>query len=101
MTEHAPVRLLVNPAAGRGLALRRLDSARHALERVGPFDVVQTSAAGDEERLALAAVRDGVQILVVLGGDGTVSRVAPALVHTLTSLAIFGAGTGNDLSTLR
>ena len=98
MSEPAPVRLLVNPVAGRGRALRRLDAARHALERVGPFDVVQTRASGDESRLASEAVRDGVQTLVVLGGDGTVSRVAGALLHSNTSLAILGAGTGNDLA---
>ncbi len=98
MSEHAPVRLLVNPVAGRGRALRRLDAARHALERVGPFDVVHTRASGDEARIAGEAVRDGVRTLVVLGGDGTVSRVASALLHTSTSLAIMGAGTGNDLA---
>ncbi len=98
MSPHAGVRLLVNPAAGRGRALRRLDAARRALAHVGPFDIVTTRAAGDEARLADQAVRDGVQTLVVLGGDGTVSRVASSLVHTDTALAILGAGTGNDLA---
>ncbi len=98
MSQHAGVRLLVNPAAGRGRALRRLDAARHALAHAGPFDVVTTRAAGDEARLASDAVRDGVHTLVVLGGDGTVSRVASSLIHTNTALAILGAGTGNDLA---
>ncbi len=98
MSEGAGVRLLVNPAAGRGRALRRLDAARHALAHVGPFDMVTTRAAGDEARLSAEAVRDGVHTLVVLGGDGTVSRVASSLVHTDTALAILGAGTGNDLA---
>ncbi len=90
--------MLVNPAAGRGRALRRLDAARHALAHVGPFDIVTTRAAGDETKLAAAAVRDAVHTLVVLGGDGTVSRVASSLAHTNTALAVFGAGTGNDLA---
>lgn len=100
MSGRAPVRLLVNPAAGRGRALRRLDSARHALTRVGPFDMVTTEQAGDEARLALEAANDGVRALVVLGGDGTVSRVAAALVDAgaTTPIAILGAGTGNDLA---
>ncbi len=100
MSDHAPIRLLVNPAAGRGRALRRLDSARHALARAGPFDMVTTEHAGDESRLAIEAARDGVRTLVVLGGDGTISRVAAALVEAQaeTALAIFGAGTGNDLA---
>jgi diacylglycerol kinase (ATP) len=94
----APIRLLVNPAAGRGRAVRRLDAARRALETVGPVDVVQTRAAGDEARLATEAARDGVRALVVLGGDGTVSRVAGALVGMCadTPLAVLSAGTGND-----
>lgn len=100
-----PLRLLVNPAAGRGRALRQLDTARHALARVGPFDVVETTSAGDEARLATEAVQDGVRTLAVLGGDGTVSRVAAALVRAReqypgsdTALAVLGAGTGNDFA---
>ncbi len=98
MAEQAPVRLLVNPVAGRGRALRHLQAARRALAHVGPLDVVHTAASGDEARLALEAAQDGVRALVVLGGDGTVSRVAGALVQAgaRTPLAILRAGTGND-----
>lgn len=96
----APTRLLVNPAAGRGRALRRLDAATRALARVGPLDVVRTERSGDEARLALEAAADGVRTLVVLGGDGTVSRVAGALATAGadTPLAILAAGTGNDFA---
>jgi diacylglycerol kinase (ATP) len=96
----APTRLLVNPAAGRGRALRRLDAATRALARAGPLDVVRTERSGDEARLALDAAHDGVRTLVVLGGDGTVSRVAGALatVGAETALAILAAGTGNDFA---
>lgn len=96
----APTRLLVNPAAGRGRALRRLAAATHALSRLGPLDVVRTERAGDEARLALDAVADGVRTLVVLGGDGTISRVGGALatVGAETALATLAAGTGNDFA---
>jgi diacylglycerol kinase (ATP) len=96
----APTRLLVNPAAGRGRALRRLDAATRALAQVGPLDVVRTERSGDEARLALEAAADGVRSLVVLGGDGTVSRVAGALATAgaETPLAILAAGTGNDFA---
>jgi diacylglycerol kinase (ATP) len=96
----AAIRLLVNPAAGRGRALRRLDAATRALVRVGPVDVVRTEQSGDEARLALEAAHDGVRALVVLGGDGTVSRVGGALATAGadTPLAILAAGTGNDFA---
>jgi len=96
----APTRLLVNPAAGRGRALRRLEAATRALARAGPLDVVRTEQSGDEARLALEAAHDGVRTLVVLGGDGTVSRVggAFATAGADTPLAILAAGTGNDFA---
>jgi diacylglycerol kinase (ATP) len=96
----APTRLLVNPAAGRGRALRRLDAATRALAQVGPLDVVRTERSGDEARLALEAAADNVRTLVVLGGDGTVSRVAGAFATAGadTPLAILAAGTGNDFA---
>jgi len=96
----APTRLLVNPAAGRGRALRRLDAATRTLSRVGALDVVRTERSGDEARLALEAAADGVRTLVVLGGDGTVSRVAGALATAGadTPLAVLAAGTGNDFA---
>ncbi len=96
----ALTRLLVNPVAGRGRAMRRLDAATRALARVGPLDVVRTERSGDEARLALEAARDGVRTLVVLGGDGTVSRVAGALASAGadTPRAILAAGTGNDVA---
>jgi diacylglycerol kinase (ATP) len=96
----APTRLIVNPAAGRGRALRRLDAATRALARVGKLDVVRTEQRGDEARLALEAAADGVRTLVVLGGDGTVSLVAGALATAGadTPLAILAAGTGNDFA---
>ena len=46
--------------------------------------------------LARQAVADGVESLVVVGGDGMVHLAVNELVHTDTSLGIIPAGTGND-----
>jgi diacylglycerol kinase (ATP) len=95
--------LIVNPAAGRGRALQRLDAARQALARVGCNDVRVSTHAGEEAELTEAAVREGVTGIAVLGGDGTVSTVAGALVRLGEAgrrchLAFFAAGTGNDFA---
>ena len=48
--------------------------------------------------LARAAVADGVEALVVLGGDGMVHLGVQAVAETGTPLGIIPAGTGNDVA---
>ena len=96
------VRLIVNPAAGRGLGARRLPAARAAFAALTD-EVALTAAPGDEARLTRAAVDDGCTTIAVLGGDGTWSNVARALLAAgageRCALALLGAGTGSDSAT--
>ncbi len=59
-----------------------------------------TEGPGDAEKLARLAVQQGVQRIIVAGGDGTVSQVvdgiSPDFAHV--ELAILPLGTGNDLA---
>ncbi len=48
--------------------------------------------------MARAAVADGVDLLVVLGGDGAAHLGIQACAGTSTALGIVPAGTGNDLA---
>jgi diacylglycerol kinase (ATP) len=59
-----------------------------------------TASANDLAREAAAAAARGDRILAVLGGDGSVSIAARALMEAggRTALAILAAGTGNDLA---
>ena len=93
------IRLIANPAAGRGRARRIIPGARAAFAPLGA-DLVETSAAGDEARLVREALADGVATIVALGGDGTWSKVAAAIVaeHSSCALALVAGGTGNDLA---
>jgi diacylglycerol kinase (ATP) len=94
------VRILVNPASGRGRGARRLGAIRAAFAAQGLTDVVTTAAAGDEGRLVRAALDDGVATLVVAGGDGTWSKCAVALARagSPARMAFLAAGTGNDFA---
>jgi diacylglycerol kinase (ATP) len=60
-----------------------------------------TRAKGDEEILASRAIGSGVRSFVVLGGDGTCSGVANAILKSGVDclLAVVPSGTGNDFAT--
>ncbi|GAA4022257.1 diacylglycerol kinase family lipid kinase [Deinococcus rubellus] len=89
--------VVLNPQAGRGLALRewpRLEAAlnAHAL----PWNWL--SAASAEDALSrVQALPPGVAVLAV-GGDGTVNNLLPALVGTGRLLGLVPLGSGNDFA---
>lgn len=89
--------VLVNPTAGRGLGARAGDAAVAQLQRAG-LRIVRLQGADCDEAAALAeeAVADGVDALVVVGGDGLVQLGARAVNGTGVPLGIVPAGTGND-----
>ncbi len=89
--------MLVHPRSGRGEGARIAQAAGARLADAG-FAVRRLEGRdGDEARdLARQAVEDGVEILVVVGGDGLVHLALQSLVHSSTTLGIIPAGTGND-----
>ena len=90
--------VIVNPAAGGGRAPAAWERARRQLHLQTGIDCVPTEAPGHARQLARQAVARGVERVVAVGGDGTVSEVAAGLAGTDASLGIVPAGTGNDFS---
>ncbi|HEU0132066.1 MAG TPA: diacylglycerol kinase [Mycobacteriales bacterium] len=93
------VALLVNPTSGkgRGAEVRAAVEERLRAGGAGVRTVVGTDAAHASE-LAHAAVAEGVDALVAVGGDGMVHLALQAIAGTGTPLGIVPAGTGNDLA---
>ena len=69
-----------------------------AFARFGFTDVRGTMHAGDEARLVEEALQDGIETIVVAGGDGTWSKCAVPLARagSPARMAFVSAGTGND-----
>lgn len=64
--------VIFNPAA-RGNKARHF---RHHLDAIGTESTLkQTTAAGDARRLAAEAIREGFEVIVAAGGDGTLNEV--------------------------
>ncbi|MDR3708020.1 MAG: diacylglycerol kinase family lipid kinase [Capsulimonadaceae bacterium] len=98
----ATITLIVNPAAGRGAALRAGKKAHAYLNAAGAnAEIVYTAAKGDARVLANDAIERGSGIVAAVGGDGTLHEVANALLAGCASTVTLGlipAGTGNDVA---
>jgi len=59
---------------------------------------VFTEYAGHASEIASKCVNEGVDVVVAVGGDGTVNEVARALTESDTALGIVPCGSGNGLA---
>lgn len=93
------IALLTNPTAGKGYGARARDVVLVRLREAGLVVRNLVGRDGDEALdLAHACVADGVDALVVCGGDGMVHLGAQAVAGTGVPLGVVPAGTGNDVA---
>jgi diacylglycerol kinase (ATP) len=88
--------IIVNPAA-RSLPLPDRLATAPAWLRLHGWRVEQhrTARPGDATELARAAAAHGCDVVVAVGGDGTLNEVVNGLATTPTALAVIPAGTAN------
>ena len=91
------VRFLVNPSSGRGTGKAHLDRIRVLASRHGAGLVVSRKVE-DLATQARRAAEDGVERLLVAGGDGTMHHAAQGLAGTGCALGVIPLGSGNDLA---
>jgi diacylglycerol kinase family enzyme len=72
--------LIVNPYATSTTAVRR-EVITHALASELDLNVVQTRYRGHAAHVAEGAARDGYQLVLTLGGDGTVNEVVNGMLR--------------------
>jgi YegS/Rv2252/BmrU family lipid kinase len=95
---------IVNPVAGNGAGMLTVPGMEAAMkDSAAGFELVQTQRAGHATSIAADAVKRGVEMVVAVGGDGTVHEVLNGILADRTipsgaTLAIVPAGSGNDLA---
>jgi YegS/Rv2252/BmrU family lipid kinase len=91
---------LVNPASANGSTGRRWpEIARQAAARGLVGDALLSEAPGHLSELAAGAAADGADVLVVVGGDGSVHEVVNGLLAAgadAVEVAVLPRGTGKD-----
>ena len=95
-----PIAVIINPAAGRGGIRASVPAIRQAFARRGVTDCHETTTAGEEAVLAQRAMAAGARTIVAVGGDGTCSQIANAILDSQSecALSVLPAGTGNDFA---
>ncbi|MEY2878332.1 MAG: hypothetical protein RLZZ15_712 [Verrucomicrobiota bacterium] len=88
-------RLIVNPRSGHAAAA--LPAVRAFAERTGA-ELALTERPQHATALAVAAAAAGCELVVAVGGDGTMNEVARGLVGTRTALGLVPLGSGNGLA---
>ncbi len=100
-----PVRwyVIINPAAGSGLAGRRRPLIEQTLQALGlPYTVKFTDSRGHATRLAEDGILKGYRHILGVGGDGTNHEIVNGIVGQAlipsrdVTYALMPVGTGND-----
>jgi diacylglycerol kinase (ATP) len=91
------IRFLVNPSSGRGTGRANLDRIRVLASKLGAGLCVSRKV-GDLAEQARRAAEDGVERLLVAGGDGTMHHAVQGLAGTSCALGVIPLGSGNDLA---
>ncbi len=99
MTEKKRISFIINPISGT----TSKKEMPKAIEETFDSDSFQTAIfytehSGHAETIARQQAACGDDIIVAVGGDGTVNEVARALVKTHSALGIVPCGSGNGLA---
>ena len=93
--------VIYNTRAGRlGASDASVRESLKALLDPDTYDFWETAGPADARNLGARAVREGMDRVIVAGGDGTIGQVVHGIVEADGELAvgIVPVGTGNDLA---
>jgi len=93
-------KFIVNPIAGAGKAKSLLPTIEKVFkEQSADYDIYLTRCRGDGIEAAKKAAAEGYEVIVAVGGDGTVNEVLNGIAGSGAVLAAVHGGKGNDFAT--
>jgi diacylglycerol kinase (ATP) len=91
--------LIINRSAGHGKGAKAIEIVVPYLKKKGCLvDYSFTNHPGHATDLAVKASIDGFDLVVAVGGDGTVNEVAQGLIGSDSVMGIIPVGSGNGLA---
>lgn len=99
MTAKKNIVFVVNPISGTQGKRAILKWINERIDRTRyDYTIVKTQYAGHAVKIAAEEAEKKTDIVVAIGGDGTVNEIGRSLVHTKTALGIIPCGSGNGLA---
>ena len=99
MMDKKKITFILNPISGTHSKEEIPNLIEQTLDQeLYDYTIRFTEYAGHAAEIARECVEKEEDVVVAVGGDGTVNEVARSLVHTQTALAIIPCGSGNGLA---
>ena len=96
------VKVIVNPNADLGRAWQSSPNLRRLVEEFGEADWTGTVFPVHAQDIAAQAAREGFELVIAVGGDGTIHEVVNGLMQVPPEkrprLGIIPFGSGNDFA---
>ncbi len=96
-------KIILNPHSGKGATGKRIPEIQQALHELGlNYSLTLTERPWHAAELARAAIVDGYDVLVAVGGDGTVNEILNGILSCQNEnvgdalLGVLPVGRGND-----
>lgn len=97
MLSHLPTVVMWNPSAG---SADESDAIRQQLQSMPEVTICEPGGRDQAIEETIRRARDGAELIVAAGGDGTVSSIVEGIVQSEQTpvLGVLPLGTGNDLA---
>ena len=89
------IRFIINPISGIG---KQKGIEKYITKYIKDFEIVHTKKSGDATIISKNAAKENIDVVVAVGGDGTVNECLKGLVNTNTALGVIPCGSGNGFA---
>mgnify|MGYP001425473380 CR=1 FL=1 len=89
------IRFIINPISGTG---KQKGIEKYITKYIKDFEIVHTKKSGDATIISNNAAKENIDVVIAVGGDGTVNECLKGLVNTNTALGVIPCGSGNGFA---
>ena len=89
------IRFIINPIAGTG---KQKNIKNYISKNFNNYDIIYTQYSGDAKKITLDAINNKFDIIISVGGDGTLNECVQASVNSNIVLGVIPCGSGNGFA---